>query len=98
MTRSCPADRRQGARAARRSRVSCAAPLTASRPPRSAYKNNLRRLGTFDTVEEFWRHYIYLKRPSELEKDVNVYLFRKQLTPMWEVGDTAPRPREAIFP
>lgn len=95
MTRSCRADRRQGACAARRSRVSWRPPLTAARPPNSAYKNNLRRLGTFDTVEEFWRHYIYLKRPSELETDVNVYLFRKQLTPMWEVRGSASRPARA---
>lgn len=48
------------------------------------YKSNLTRLGTFDTVEDFWNYYCYLRRPSSLDKDTNFYLFRNQDYPAWE--------------
>ncbi|KAK8823808.1 hypothetical protein WA538_001100 [Blastocystis sp. DL] len=48
------------------------------------YTENLKRIGTFDTVEDFWRYYIHMKRPSALDKDCNYYLFRDQLVPAWE--------------
>ena len=41
------------------------------------FKNKLHKLTTFDTVEGFWRAYLYLKRPSALESNVNLYLFRE---------------------
>lgn len=31
-------------------------------------------------------HYVHLKRPSEFQPDTNVYLFRSDSVPMWEVG------------
>jgi len=48
------------------------------------YQENLRRIGTFKTVEEFWQMYAYLLRPSELPKDSNYHVFRNELIPMWE--------------
>merc|ERR1711879_1140280 len=44
----------------------------------------LRQLGSFNTIEGFYRHYTYLLRPSELPRDHNVLLFRKGYKPMWE--------------
>jgi translation initiation factor 4E len=41
-------------------------------------------LGSFETVEDFWRHYIHIKRPSQLDVLHNLYLFREDLKPMWE--------------
>jgi translation initiation factor 4E len=32
----------------------------------------------------FCRHYVFLKRPSELPTNVNLYLFREKLFPSWE--------------
>ena len=29
-------------------------------------------------------HYVYLKRPSELGTNVNIYMFREKLFPSWE--------------
>eukprot|EP01138_Halocafeteria_seosinensis_P011252 gb/GECG01011494.1/.p1 GENE.gb/GECG01011494.1/~~gb/GECG01011494.1/.p1 ORF type:complete len:244 (+),score=38.41 gb/GECG01011494.1/:1-732(+) len=52
--------------------------------PDFQYQDNLNKLGTFDTVEGFWRHYIYLQRPSAMENDMNMYLFREGHMPMWE--------------
>lgn len=50
------------------------------------YANNLHKLGSFSTLEEFWSMYVYLKRPSALAVNANIYLFRDgtNLAPMWE--------------
>ncbi len=52
----------------------------------SEYRAGLIKLGSFDTVENFWKLYVFLKRPSALEVNVNLYLFRDSPTiaPMWE--------------
>lgn len=87
----------------------------------TSYRDNLKELGSFTTLEDFWRcvadlclavvlysvvcrrvpqqltrgarhpvlpvhrYYVHLKRPSELQKDMNMYIFRTGYTPMWEV-------------
>lgn len=50
------------------------------------YKGNLHKIGSFSTVEGFWKLYCHLKRPSTLDLNINLYLFRDgpQHVPMWE--------------
>lgn len=50
------------------------------------FRQRLHKLGTFDTVEGFWKLYCFLKRPSSLDLNVNLYLFRDgaNIAPMWE--------------
>ncbi|EQC35210.1 hypothetical protein SDRG_07439 [Saprolegnia diclina VS20] len=50
------------------------------------YQSNLQKIAAFGTVEDFWRHYVHVKRPSQLNKDTNLYLFRDapNCAPMWE--------------
>eukprot|EP01041_Mallomonas_annulata_P003075 gene3075-6032_t len=50
------------------------------------FRASLHKLGSFDTVESFWKMFVYLKRPSKLENNVNLYLFRDgpNIAPMWE--------------
>lgn len=48
------------------------------------YMEGLRQLGSFSTIQGFYRHYSYLRRPSELPRDYNCYMFRKHYKPMWE--------------
>lgn len=50
------------------------------------YKGHLQKIGAFNTVEGFWKLYCYLKRPSTLDVNVNLYLFRDGAgnIPMWE--------------
>jgi translation initiation factor 4E len=50
------------------------------------YKGHLHKIGAFNTVEGFWKLYCYLKRPSTLDLNVNLYLFRDGAgnIPMWE--------------
>lgn len=46
------------------------------------------KAGTFKTVEAFWKNYVHLKRPSNINTNVNVYLFRdgQGHVPMWEAS------------
>lgn len=56
-------------------------------PKPADYKNyaqNLVKLGKFDTVEGFWRHYSYLKSPDVIPNGHNLFMFRHSLTPAWE--------------
>jgi translation initiation factor 4E len=50
------------------------------------FRERLHKLGSFDTIESFWKLYLHLKRPSALEVNVNLYLFRDgpNIAPMWE--------------
>jgi len=49
------------------------------------YEDRLIQIGTFSTVEEFFRYYVYLKRPLELgNENCNFHIFRTGLKPMWE--------------
>jgi len=51
-----------------------------------SYQSNLQKVSSFNTVEDFWRHYVHVKRPSQLSRDSNLYLFRdiEKCVPMWE--------------
>lgn len=57
---------------------------TSDKKESDQYMEGLRQLGTFGTIEGFYKHYTYLLRPSELPRDHNVWLFRKGYKPMWE--------------
>jgi len=57
---------------------------TSDRKESDQYMEGLRQLGSFNTVQGFYRHYSYLLRPSELPRDHNCYMFRKNYKPMWE--------------
>eukprot|EP00697_Spironema_sp_BW2_P005346 gnl/Spiro4/17454_TR9285_c0_g1_i1.p1 gnl/Spiro4/17454_TR9285_c0_g1~~gnl/Spiro4/17454_TR9285_c0_g1_i1.p1 ORF type:complete len:339 (+),score=95.28 gnl/Spiro4/17454_TR9285_c0_g1_i1:33-1019(+) len=48
------------------------------------YTANLKLLGSFNTVQGFWRYYTHLVRPSELPKDHDIHLFRDDNVPAWE--------------
>jgi translation initiation factor 4E len=48
------------------------------------YESNLREIGTFGTVEDFWRYYNHMMKPSKMENNANYHLFKKGVKPMWE--------------
>lgn len=50
----------------------------------SAYENNLKNLGEFESVNDFWRLYNFIDAPSELELGSNYHLFKSGIKPMWE--------------
>jgi len=48
------------------------------------YESNLQRIGTFGTVEDFWRLFNNVRKPGSLEVNANLHLFKKDIKPMWE--------------
>jgi len=48
------------------------------------YESNLRAIGTIGTVEDFWRYYNHLVKPSKLEFNSNYHFFKEGIKPMWE--------------
>lgn len=48
------------------------------------YESNLRPIGSFGTVEDFWRYYNHLVKPSKLEVNANYHFFKNGIKPMWE--------------
>jgi len=54
------------------------------RGEQESYESNLRDIGTFGTVEDFWRYYNHMVKPSKIENNSNYHLFKKGIKPMWE--------------
>jgi len=50
------------------------------------YLDDLIYVGTFNSIEGFWRYYSHLKSPSQLPKNnrYTLYVFRANLQPAWE--------------
>lgn len=49
------------------------------------YEKNIKKIGTFRSVEEFWAFYNHLVRPNDLPNTADYHLFKKGIKPMWEV-------------
>jgi len=58
-----------------------------ARGEKDTYESNLRPLGSFHSVEDFWRYYNHMVKPSKMDNNANYHLFKKDVKPMWE--DTA---------
>lgn len=48
------------------------------------FEDSLLPVANISTVEEFWHCYQHFKRPSELAIGTYVYLFKKDVKPVWE--------------
>lgn len=53
-------------------------------PPGADWSENLKQLGNFDTVENFWRIYNNIKPASTLALNSNYSVFRYGVEPSWE--------------
>lgn len=49
------------------------------------YVKHVRPVGTFSTVEQFWRLYTHLQRPGEAVDKVDFHVFKRGIKPVWEV-------------
>ncbi|XP_034246010.1 eukaryotic translation initiation factor 4E type 2-like isoform X2 [Thrips palmi] len=49
-----------------------------------SYDQNLKLIGRFGSVEQFWALYSHLVRPSELQSHSDFHLFKVGIKPMWE--------------
>ena len=47
------------------------------------YESNLQPIGSFGTVEEFWRLYSFIRRPLDID-NANYHVFKSGIKPMWE--------------
>jgi len=54
------------------------------RGEQESYESNLREIGHFGTVEDFWRYYNHMVKPSKIETNSNYHFFKKGIKPMWE--------------
>jgi translation initiation factor 4E len=48
------------------------------------FQQNLHKLGSFNTIEGFWRMYCHLSSPELIPKDCDLFLFRSSYVPAWE--------------
>jgi len=48
------------------------------------YRDRLKNMGLISSVEQFFEYYVYLKRPSEMAREIDLYFFREGEVPMWE--------------
>jgi len=53
-------------------------------PAGSTWKENLKKCGTFQTVESFWSIFNNLLPASQLPLNSNYHIFREGVEPMWE--------------
>jgi len=59
------------------------------RGEQESYESNLREIGCFGTVEDFWRYYNHMMKPSKIENNSNYHFFKKGIKPMWEDSSNA---------
>ncbi|XP_043784948.1 eukaryotic translation initiation factor 4E type 2-like isoform X1 [Apis laboriosa] len=52
-------------------------------PSIQSYDQNLKLVGRFASVEQFWSLYSHLVRPSELTTSTDFHLFKVGIKPMW---------------
>ena len=48
------------------------------------YKAQIKKLASFDTLENFWAIFQYLKKPDDIKQPIEFQLFKKGIAPMWE--------------
>jgi len=48
------------------------------------YEKNIKRVGSFATVEDFWTHFSFVIRANDLPNTSDYHLFKKGIKPMWE--------------
>ncbi|KAM6920795.1 eukaryotic translation initiation factor 4E type 2 isoform 3-T3 [Lycodopsis pacificus] len=49
-----------------------------------SYEQNIKQIGIFASVEQFWRFYSHMIRPGDLTGHSDFHLFKEGIKPMWE--------------
>jgi len=49
-----------------------------------SWDQNLQKVSTFETVEEFWATFNHVKPPSAIDSNSTYYLFEYNVKPAWE--------------
>ncbi|XP_003383247.1 PREDICTED: eukaryotic translation initiation factor 4E type 2-like [Amphimedon queenslandica] len=53
----------------------------------SDYEDQIKHVGAFSSVEQFWSYYCHIAHPSDLPPHCDIHVFKMGIKPMWE--DTA---------
>jgi len=48
------------------------------------FLESVKLMGSFSSIEGFWRHFLHVRRPSVLQMGMNIAVFRYGLQPAWE--------------
>lgn len=59
-------------------------PQTPSAAAAQGWMEDIKRVISFDSVEEFWGLYNHIVPPSQLPQKANYYLFKEGIIPAWE--------------
>ncbi|KAK2099080.1 Eukaryotic translation initiation factor 4E type 2 [Saguinus oedipus] len=49
-----------------------------------SYEQSIKQIGTFASVEQFWRFYSHMVRPGDLTGHSDFHLFKEGIKPLWE--------------
>jgi translation initiation factor 4E len=58
--------------------------MAKNHPKPLSWEENLKNVGSFDTIEDFWGIINNLKKPTEIPIAANYHLFKFGIKPMWE--------------
>ena len=53
---------------------------------KETYRESLKALGRIPSIEYFFNFYVYMKKPSEMPREIDLFFFRDGEVPMWEVS------------
>ena len=56
------------------------------KPEATSYREQLKSLGQIPTIEHFFNYYVFMKKPSQMPRDIDLFFFRDKQMPMWEVS------------
>ena len=48
------------------------------------YESQIKKLAEFETLEDFWAIFQYLKKPDDCKQAIEFQLFKSPIKPMWE--------------
>ena len=48
------------------------------------YSDRLKKIAEFTTIEEFFKYYMFLKSPSDMERNTDLSIFKEGYKPLWE--------------
>ncbi len=48
------------------------------------YTDRLQAIGSFSSIEDFFKFYMYIKSASEIERNTDLALFKTNYKPLWE--------------
>lgn len=51
---------------------------------KTPYLERLKKFAEFNSVEDFFKYYMYMKSASEIDRNTDISLFKKDYQPLWE--------------